>query len=378
MFGWMAYIILTPLYIFDVGLPQPADIILVCVAGLAVGLAILKSSLPFDRVMMTLTLMVGLIMCINITHALHYGDARFYYSCAYYVFNALAFTTTILLYRQDPDHMIRMVRYAFLTAIVFEVLWMMVMPSHSPTRATGSFLNPNQLGYWALLSSAVLVTLNTGRKMPIIDLITLAACAFMIAESLSRAAIFSFILVIIPVFFGRTLSMTMRVGMICVVLITLLTQLIFPSNTTASTDNDFIQTISTRLNIFDHASDPEKFSERGYNRLWDYPEYLIIGAGEGAYWRFMDSAVVDGWSGMEIHSGLATLLFSYGIFGFALFCMFVLMIFRHAPPTLWFCLAAIMLYGLTHQHIRFTTFWIYLGISYGFIRYGLPHRTHTP
>src|SRR5690606_25026545 len=87
----------------------------------------------------------------------------------------------------------------------------------------------------------------------------------------------------------------------------------------------------------DENTDPEKFTERGYERLWEYPQYLIYGAGEGAHWRFMDVLYAERsiGGGREIHSGLASVLFSYGIFGFALFAGFIYAIFRKAQPLLW-------------------------------------------
>lgn len=49
--------------------------------------------------------------------------------------------------------------------------------------------------------------------------------------------------------------------------------------------------------------------ERGIDRLWLYPGYLLCGAGEGAYDRFGQSELV----GIEIHSSILGLWFCYGI-----------------------------------------------------------------
>jgi hypothetical protein len=382
--GWVGYVIAAPVYIFDTGLPQPADLLIFFVSSIAIGLFLIKKKLFFNRVFVLLILMVGLFCAINFAFASAYGDAVFYYSSAYYFFNAMAFGTTVILFKDDPDRMFTFARFAFLTAIFFELSWVLMFDSKVPFRETGSFLNPNQLGYWALLASAVIVMLNYGRRMPVIDMIALLVCAFMIAESLSRAAMISFILIIISVFLGRNISFLYKVGLGIVFFLYVLIKITTISNEyNADIDLSMTDRIIQRLDISGAGSDPTKYSERGYERLIENPGYLITGSGEGAYWRFMPEAVVTGYSGLEIHSGLATILFSYGIFGFFLFCLFVFSVFQKAPWLAYFSLAAVMAYGLTHQHIRFSGFWIYLGIVYGVSRYVLnknlkSHSDETP
>src|SRR2546422_1043712 len=57
----------------------------------------------------------------------------------------------------------------------------------------------------------------------------------------------------------------------------------------------------------------ESMEMRGYDRMTNHPQYLLFGAGEGAYYRFQSA-----WP-RELHSSYGTLLFCYGIFGTALF-----------------------------------------------------------
>ena len=376
LWGWFGYIFLAPIYIFDSGLPQPADLLIFAISILAIGIYLIKYRIAFNRVFATLVVMVTLFGVINMTYGLYYGDSRFFYAILYYVFNSIAFGTTIILFKDTPDRAFHTARIAIIAALALELIWVFIFPSNSIYRETGSFNNPNQLGYWAILASACLLTLNYGRRMPMPDLCAIVICAYLVAESLSRAAMISFALIALSLFISKSIPIIAKVGVGVLACLYLLFQATgAPSDRTIFDSLELLDKVTNRLNLIED-NDPEKFEERGYQRLWEFPQYLIYGAGEGANWRFMD-ILYAGRSisaGREIHSGLATLLFSYGIFGFTLFATFIFTIFQRVPAILWLSLAAVMAYGLTHQHVRFTGFWIYIGIVYGMTYYVLPKR----
>lgn len=350
--AWFLFVILSPFYIFDSGLPQPADLIIAPFCALAIILFFLKSSLTIDRVFTPLILMCGLCGAINSIYALSIGDIRFAYAVLYYVFNAAVFAATCILFTSRPESMRHIARMAVIGAVLLEAGWILLTGDHASARETGSFNNPNQLGYWALLSAACLVTVTYRQKMTWVDVAVLILCGFIVMESLSRAAIIAFVPVFLAVMFGQSISVTVKTALAAFICLTIAVQFLAAAP------------VIERMDFFAH-HDPYKFAERGYQRLSEFPHYMIFGAGEGAYWRFGDPARPD----LEIHSGLATLLFSYGLFGLALFLTVLYGIFRRAPLLLLLPLGGVMLYGLTHQHIRFTGFWIYLGLSYGMIRH---------
>jgi hypothetical protein len=99
--------------------------------------------------------------------------------------------------------------------------------------------------------------------------------------------------------------------------------------------------------------------ERGYDRILKYPEYLLLGAGEGGYQRFRhDSALGT----HEIHSSIGTLFFCYGAVGTLLFALFSLTVLRRSGLRMWLLVAPSFAYGMTHQGLRFTLFWVLLAI----------------
>jgi hypothetical protein len=377
MVGWIAYIILSPLYFFESGLPQIADYIILAVSGLAILIYFLKKKIIFNRVYAFLAFMVVLFFCINITNYIFYRDDLFLYASVYYLFNAFAFLATVILFKYAPSQMRHYAAVAIFISLVMQVLWITFMDSNSPFRETGSFNNPNQLGYWALLSSCYILILRYGEKMRWFDLIAFLICAYICSIALSRAVIVSFALIFLAFFMARYVSLTVKIGIsLCVTLYSFFQIAIF-DNPAFIIENlgaltrviERVQTIQTESGVL---------SERGYQRILDNPQYLIYGAGEGYYARFREGNRVA----LELHSGLGTILFSYGVLGFVLFSGFILSIFQRAPILFWILLAAIMAYGITHQHVRFTGFWIFLGLTYAMTRYVIPRQakgsSHPP
>jgi hypothetical protein len=370
MAGWVFYIVFAPVYIFRSGYPQPADFIIAITAGLSALLFLVKQKMVFNRVFAILCLMVGLFFIINISYFTVYGDTRFLLASTYYIFNALVFSGTIILFKQNPLLLKKYACMAIAASIVFELFWIKFLPSNSEFRQTGSFNNPNQLGYWSLLSASYLIILSYGERMKWYVVIGFLICGYIATLSLSRAVIFSYGLILLAFFIGPYVSFLTKLAIAVFVSGYSLAQIAVFENPAFLIDNlAFLERVIDRLDTV-QTEGVDSIAERGYARIFENPQYLFYGSGEGSYWRFASERS----HGIELHSGLGTILFAYGFLGFILFSAFVLTIFQRAPILLWLTLAAIMAYGITHQHVRFTGFWVYMGLVYAMTRYVIPHR----
>ncbi|MDZ7736197.1 MAG: hypothetical protein U5P41_08920 [Gammaproteobacteria bacterium] len=94
------------------------------------------------------------------------------------------------------------------------------------------------------------------------------------------------------------------------------------------------------------------FYARGYTRIIEHPGYLLFGAGEGAYHRFLPK--------YEFHSSLGTVLFCYGLPGTIAFTAMLWAIIRRRLLPGAILLMPALVYGLAHQGLRFTMFWVML------------------
>lgn len=100
-------------------------------------------------------------------------------------------------------------------------------------------------------------------------------------------------------------------------------------------------------------------TDRGYYRITEYPEYWILGAGEGAYLERFGRI-------MEFHSTLGNIQVSYGIIGLILFLKFLYLALKNNKFRDWYILFCILIYGITHNGIRNSLFWIFLALLVSF------------
>jgi len=119
-------------------------------------------------------------------------------------------------------------------------------------------------------------------------------------------------------------------------------------------DNALVKSVKKRLESIGMDND-DSLEGRGYNRIFDYPEYWIFGAGEGEYTRF------EGFQ-LEMHSTLGNIQASYGLIGLCLFLCFLFLTIRKDLSGSWYIILFIMTYGLTHNGIRNSLFWILIAL----------------
>jgi hypothetical protein len=220
----------------------------------------------------------------------------------------------------------------------------------APVRTVGTFNNPNQLGYFALCSMGIAGVVFLSNRLSRFEItLVFLACAFLAVLSLSKAAIVSFVFYLL-IFFGRR-RFTKTIPVLAVIA------------TMAWLLAVYIGSGVERLKVFSRletigASNDDSLEARGYGILFNPDIRLLYGWGEG-----YPEAVL----GHEVHSTVGNILISYGLVGFSIFLAFVFVLLRRAGrqfgllPAIGF-LAPVMLYGLTHNGLRFSVFWVYAAV----------------
>ena len=100
----------------------------------------------------------------------------------------------------------------------------------------------------------------------------------------------------------------------------------------------------------DDLSDNRSFGGRGYDRIANFPQYLLFGAGEGPSKRFNED--------IELHSVFANVFFSYGIIGIALFISAFASFTKKTSKEIIVLALALALFGMVHMSLRVPFFWI--------------------
>lgn len=337
-----AYLVAKPFYFLPSGTAQIGDFVIALLFVLTFlgrqGLA--QGAGP---VLWTCVLFATYTLIVNAVWAGLLADLSMLITPVFYFFNATIVYVILTNHAKTGKRLLRTVLAGVVLSAMLQVLLSLAFLASGQERQTLFFNNPNQLGYWGLLSATIFCLLaNHVRLRLAYQLPVLAILAYMVAISLSKAAIIAFLLLNL-IHFSRKFSHFILVSALGVVLFLLLSDL------------PLFEDVVARLRNIGQQSD-DSLAGRGYDRIWRFPQYLILGAGEGALYRFGAE------SGLELHSTFGAVFFSYGIVGLLLFGLLLWQLLSASNwPTILYLLPA-FLYGTTHQGLRFSFLWVLFAV----------------
>jgi hypothetical protein len=368
---FVVFVLLSSVYVLPPGMPQPADLVVAMLVALLFTTFVIP--VPANK---DLFLVGGLFLAYTMIVNLYwYGQLRetgFLRHAIYYVFNFGALLVIVSLARAAGDRFITVFRIAVASAILLEVVALFLLPP-SAFRAAGTFNNPNQLGYWALVLSCCLLVLKRDQRLSLIDFAVLCGAGYLTMASLSKAAMLSFVLLLVTAIVFQHLTRPIKLLVAALALLGSAVAIADSAQFDHVLSARLFANVSKRLNDIGGQGD-DSLAGRGYDRIWRYPEHLILGAGEGAHWRFSASQIIAHQTDREMHSTLGTVLFSYGIVGLTLFLALLALVFWRAPLAHAVYSLPIWAYGMTHQGLRDTTLWVFLGLVFGLAHYGRKSR----
>jgi hypothetical protein len=350
LFCWAIYLLAVPFYVIGSGLPQPGDWMIVFLLPFTR----VKRSVPVPPrtrvVKRLLTAFILYIIATNLIWSIVLGNwvltPRYGFLMAplFYLYNALMFVSVLRLYRQSRSRFLWFTSKLVLVSLLMQVFISAI--HHAPgLRVTVLFNNANQLGFFALLSASLLFLFQRGKYVSTTEVsIGMMSAMYLGLLSASKAALGGIAILTMFAFVVR-LRTVLVVGVVMVLALAV-----------DSPINDAIERTITRLET--DQSNPT-IEERGYDRIYNNPQYLVTGSGEGDYERFRESTVIGG---HEIHSSIGTLLFCYGIVGLSIFVAFVAFALRGTGFRTYLLVAPSFAYGMAHQGLRFTLFWVLMGV----------------
>lgn len=337
------FVVSFPFYLFDSGGPQISTIfgaLLVVLMLPAISTATMR---PMAVPLLLFTLIALIVNFVNdVLWGTNFALLKF---SVFYVYNFLVFVAVFAMMSKDGDTTARALIFGTLAALALQMALLPVSLT-AGVRNSLFFNNPNQLGYWALLSASILAYAGAlrGRRPTLLEVGGLVACVALVMFSQSKAAIAA-----IGVLILLRLGLSMRTMVLGAIGLGVLLLLVDVSSLLQVTEERF-----SRIGV----DEDDNLWNRGYSRLFEYPQYIILGFGEGEYWRIGED--------LEAHSIFVTLLFSYGISGFASFAWFLIKVIRAKFPTNLLYLIPTIVYSLSHQGLRFTILWIFLAVlAYG-------------
>ena len=366
------YFLTSMIYVLPPGMPQPADLLLIL--GIAASLACSRANLPDEPVLYLATsLLVAWIVLVNALWFLMIGDAVFLRKTAFYLYNALVLVFVISIGFRDVTRLMRAVWLSALVALFLQAAYLGFLWAGSRLRATGTFNNPNQMGYWALLMMTCMVVAKGRARLYLTDLLAIGAGLYTVALSLSKAASLAAMLLLGLIALTRRRWPGLAVLLVpAALVVALMVELAVGGLVEKVQDLKPVAALTHRLESIGEQED-DSLGHRGYARLFENPHYLAFGAGEGVFERLNSERRVQ-----EFHSSLGNILMSYGVVGLALFGALLLFVVSQAAWTVQIYLLPIMLYGVTHMGLRESLFWVFLGLVYAQARYGQAGGDHPP
>jgi hypothetical protein len=261
---------------------------------------------------------------------------------SYYVFNAAICLAGIVLNARFGRAFILITTYGAVLSVLLQTVASVFVHGGGDSRGMLFFNSPNQLGYYAVLCSTIVVF--GAKRVPVSRWIVAGvffSSGYLAVISMSRAAIIAVGVLAVLTLLSRPSAMLLAFGLFMAAF-----QLFDPAGEVLEHSVVRLQSISE--------TDPG----RGYDRIWQHPEYWLMGAGEGALDRFPDTQL----EGHELHSSLGTLFFSYGVIGTLLFAGFLFHAARRGGVLALLQLTPAALYGLAHQGLRFSLVWVMVAL----------------
>jgi len=340
------YLIVYPFYFFERGDPQIADAFGVLLIALNIKSILLH--IKANTFTKALFFFVIYTLILNTIWMLILGDILILKHSLFYLYSF--FILLIFISNIKNHSFLRLIIKSIAVSLVIQlILWPLI--SDQGTRTHMFFKNPNQLALWSfcmLLISHSICSLVQPKRIYVIT--TLLLSTLFVFISASKSAIFASILFWIYYLIKSRKQLFVLVSLL-VIGFTFLIVL----------EKIDINNISIINNVVDRITEKKtagqlRLEGRGYDRILNYPQYLLFGAGEGQNHRFGER--------IELHSTFFNILFSYGLIGFSIFLIAIGSILKGAPRQVFILLFVLVLYTLAHMTLRSPLFWLSLLLMY--------------
>lgn len=373
---------LSPFYFWSSGLPQISHIL----AAFALGLRLLrKPRLYWVRGWGAGVAFVVYSSGVAIVVYARYLDPASILGPLYYWFNLCVFILIVTVCAEVGRGFLKPVFWIHACMLVgISIISITgIGRTYAHLRAMGTFNDPNQMANWILCCVCIVASIGKGLYGTWIPgLLATVTASMGVMFSASRSGSLGWLAVTAVIVFaavghwshsiasGRGFSKIFKIAVlgffsvVGLVVVFMVVRLAEPGTTTLGSGvfGRRATYLLSRLSEVSQGVGYASLSGRGYDRLWVFPEYLILGAGEGARARFAGKV----WFLGEIHSSWAGLLFYYGVVGIAMLGVFVVFSLAKVRDC-WHRLLLLgpVVYGFATYNVRNWYLWVALAIIVG-------------
>jgi hypothetical protein len=380
----LLYIIFKPFYIFSSGAIQISDIFLL--AAFILVMFLCKFDFVLKKKVLTLLaknksiiIFIVLATTINSLHFLYYKNFKFILSSMYFIFILIAIILFSLVI--DNKKFILKMKSAFKFGLILQlVIYIFGLGRYYDiNRYMGTFNDPNQFGYFILISFIFMYAINVVTKNTRIDKLYLLITTFLVFKSASTGMLLGLFIFLFTYLLSKIITTKLRyeyvrnfvyyfsLSILILTIGLLIIKLDNNYNGESKVKTKQYAFISDRLNQkltkANGKSEATLWQERGYDKMFLYPKKIIYGAGEGMYERFSRAAFIN-----EFHTTFPSLLFYYGLFPFFFIIKWFYENIRNANRWLWVSYLALFIESFTLLNQRQALFWIIVTFGSVYVR----------
>jgi len=344
---WCSFFLTSPFYIVRSGLPQLSDLIMVALLGALLLFGRFEVPRWSFRAVNAVTLFVLYVFTVDMIWLVITGDTGFLFTASYFVYNLMVCLAFLSLYHWLGRPFLQWTAGAVCISLLLQGALSFFYRQGGHGREILFFDNPNQLGYYAVLYGSIFWvwadSRASRRTRPLLGSLCVYALALYLSVlSLSRAAIVSsgLLLMLAGLKSPKLLAATALLALAALF---------------GGAQWEQQRAAGNRFESRSRGSVTAELVGRGYDRILRYPQYLLLGAGEGRPSRFSLPGSKEQY---ELHSSLATVLFCYGIAGMFLFLHIFVILGRQCGLFSLVYLLPVLLYGMTHMGLRQSEFWV--------------------
>ena len=344
MAAWVGFMLIFPIYLLPSGGLQVSALFV----GL-IGLFSLARPWPVARDQSNILLLGGAlityILAVSAAFAVVWANFEFLRSPMFFVYNFGLLTLLFIGFANAGGAFLRVIAIATVASLAVQVALIPIMVAEQieGERLHLLFNNPNQLGYFGLLCAGIVaVASNIGVISKRLGYLGLFLAGILVVVSISRAAILGYVLI---VFAAVPLIYSLLAGAVVILLV--IGDLL---------PVDVIGSFERRSTMKSFGLEANLMSDRGWARAFQDPTNLLFGIGESREANLQRFGLT-----LEVHSTFLQMFLGYGLIGFLAFILLILLFLSGQTALMVWVSLAVLSYGLTHNGIRFSMFWVYLG-----------------
>jgi len=306
------YWLIMPFYLFPSGQMQIGDIVLSFGIVVFFSSNLLKNKPLFAKRDASLVVFVALVLLINSLYFLLYRQySTFMRSTMFYFFNLFL----VIIFRDlsvDKKFVRNLFYLCRINLVVQMLLYITGLAGDGRSRYIGTLNNPNQFAYFIFASFIVMYVLSVSGKYSVkIRPYDYAIVVYLIVASASMGVFGGAMILIVA-----NLVFTIPKRKLPGVLISLAAgSAIVVAVLGVDYFNDLF--IAGRIEDREGMTIRGYFEDRSLDRVYEYPRYLLFGAGEGAHRRFRYPRAP------EMHSTIFSIWFYYGIIPFIIWLSWI-------------------------------------------------------